>query len=67
MISAKNLDMKYPCAHNLNLHVKSKYSEEKIIKTEGLILRILNWDLFKFSILDIVRFVRQQGVIFTSD
>jgi len=35
MVSAKNLEMKYPCAHNLNLHVKSKYSEQRIIETEA--------------------------------
>lgn len=67
MISAKNLDMKYPCAYNLNLHAKQKYSEERIIRAESEVLQAVGWEIFQYTILDLVRFIRQQGAVFTSD
>jgi hypothetical protein len=67
LISAKNHDLKYPCAHNLNLHTKNKYSEEIVIDMEGKVLQLLSWNLLRFTVLDYVRFFRYQGAIYTSD
>ena len=52
MISTKYYEMKYPSASSLNSATKNSYSYEQIIGKEGEILRILNWELLRYTVLD---------------
>lgn len=54
MISTKYYEMKYPSASSLNSATKNSYSYQQIITEEGIILKALNWDLLKYTILDYV-------------
>lgn len=45
MISTKYHEMKYPSAQSLNSATRNAYSQDLIIKKEGEILKVINWEL----------------------
>ena len=67
MISTKYYEMKYPSASSLNSATKNSYSYEQIIGKEGEILRILNWELLRYTVLDYTTLFLNQGCLFDSD
>ena len=67
MISTKYYEMKYPSASSLNSACKNQYSYEQIITKEGVILKQINWDMLRYTILDFVEIYINQGCLFESD
>jgi hypothetical protein len=67
MISTKFSEMKYPSAQSLNSATRNAYTQESIIDKEGEILKVLKWDLLRYTILDFVVLFMSQGCIFNVD
>jgi hypothetical protein len=67
MISTKYHEMKYPSATSLNSATKNAYSYDQIIKKEGEILRTLNWNLLRYTLLDYVHILLNQGCLYETD
>ena len=54
MISTKYHEMKYPSASSLNSACKNQYTYQQIIDQEGFVLKTINWDMLRYTILDYV-------------
>ena len=59
--------MKYPSAQSLNSATKNSYTYEQIIGKEGEILAVVNWNLLRYTTIDYVHLLLNQGCLFTND
>jgi hypothetical protein len=67
MISTKFIEMKYPSALSLNSATKNAYTPEIIIDKEGEILKVLEWDLVRYAVIDFINIFINQGCLFSND
>ena len=67
MISTKYYEMKYPSAQSLNTACRNQYSQQQVIDMEGQVLKVAEWELLRYTILDYVELFMNQGCLFESD
>jgi hypothetical protein len=56
LVSAKFVQMKYPSADSLNSATGNAYTYDAIIKMEGYLLTIINWELLQYPVFEFLNF-----------
>lgn len=67
LVSSKFVQMRYPSADSLNSATGDAYTFDDIVGMEAHFLKVINWELFQYTVYDFIHLFLLHGVIFKSD